>query len=77
MVTQRHLHLNSGSSHLYFHTDLDDDSDDEDESLHLHSKNGGSLPLHLQRYDNLSYIDQHESLEVSYLPNAYPYSGSA
>ncbi|CAI9289503.1 unnamed protein product [Lactuca saligna] len=76
VVTQCHFHLNFGSSHLYFHTDLDDDSNNEDEPLHLHSENGGSLPLHQQWYDNLSYIDQHEYIEFSYLPTAYPYYGS-
>ncbi|KAL7586981.1 hypothetical protein Lser_V15G40095 [Lactuca serriola] len=74
VVAQRHSHSNSGSSHLHFHTDSDEDSGDEDESLHLHSENGGSPPLHQPRYGNLSYIDQHESLEGSYLPTAYSYS---
>ncbi|KAI3781025.1 hypothetical protein L2E82_11024 [Cichorium intybus] len=74
VVAQRHSHSNSGSSHLNFHTDSDDDSGDDDESLHLHSENGGSSPLHQQRYGNLIYSDQHESLGGSYLPTAYPYS---
>ncbi|KVI04034.1 protein of unknown function DUF630 [Cynara cardunculus var. scolymus] len=75
-VEHRHSHSNSGSSHLHFHTDSDDDSGDEDDILHLHSENGGSSPLHHQRYGNLSYNEQHESLGGSYLPPySYPPAG--
>ncbi|KAI3736447.1 hypothetical protein L6452_15988 [Arctium lappa] len=79
-VEHRRSHSNSGSSHLHFHTDSDDDSgdDDDDDILHLHSDHGGGEPpVHHQRYGDLSYTEQHETLGggYSYPPAGYPPAG--